>query len=51
MTEALERQDSGKIEKSTPDQALGIWAKGVAEDKHAHLMCQDRIKHNALGFI
>jgi hypothetical protein len=41
MMEALERQDSGKIEKSTPDQALGIWAKGVAEDKHSHLMCRD----------
>jgi hypothetical protein len=51
MTEALERQDSGKIIKSTTDQALGIWAKGVAKDKHSHLMCQDPIKHNELGFI
>jgi hypothetical protein len=41
MTEALERQDSGKIKKSMPDQALDIWAKGVAEDKHSHLMCRD----------
>ncbi len=51
MMEALERQDSGKIKKSMPDQALGIWAKGVAEDKPSHLMCQDQIKHNELCFI
>ncbi len=41
MTEALERRDAGKITKSRPDQALGIWAKGVAEDKCAHLMCRN----------
>jgi hypothetical protein len=39
MTETLLRQDSGKIKKTTTDQALGIWAKGVAEDKRSHLMC------------
>ncbi len=34
-----------------PDQALGIWAKGVAEDKRAHLMHRDQIKQVALDFI
>jgi hypothetical protein len=39
MMGALERQDSGKITKTTTDQAHGIWAKGVAKDKRSHLMC------------